>query len=114
MALATSGSHERFVEIASLRYSHIIDSRTGYPVTGTAGVTVLCGDATTADCLSTMVFLVGLDGALELLQRTPPADVLIVPDEYPIKIWLTPGFAKAFVPRPELSNALRILSAPFV
>jgi thiamine biosynthesis lipoprotein len=109
-ALATSGSYERFVEIASLRYSHIIDPRTGYPVTGTAGVTVLCGDATTADYLSTLFFVVGLDGAGRLLQMTPPADVLIVPDEYPIKIWLTPGLAEAFVPMPELSNAVNILT----
>lgn len=112
MALATSGSYERFVEIASVRYSHIIDPRTGYPVTGTAGVTVLCGDATTADCLSTLFFLVGLDGAGKLLQKTPPADVLIVPDKYPIKIWLTPALAEAFVPMPELSDAVKILTPP--
>ena len=108
MALATSGNYERFVEIAGQRYSHIIDPRTGYPVTGTAGVTILCQDATTADGLSTSFFVVGLKGAGKLLQETPSAEVLIVPDKYPTELWLTPGFAKAFVPIPELAKAVRL------
>jgi thiamine biosynthesis lipoprotein len=110
MALATSGSYERFGEIAGQRYSHIINPRTGCPVTGTAGVTILCGDAATADGLSTSFFVVGLKGAGRLLQKAPPADVLIVPDKYPIEIWLTPGFAKAFIAIPELAKAVRILT----
>jgi len=72
-------------------------------------VTILCGDATTADSLSTSFFVVGLKGAGKLLQKTPGVDVLIVPDKYPIEIWLTPGFAKAFVPIPELVDSLKTL-----
>ena len=68
MALATSGDYERFVTIANQRFSHIIDPRTGYPVAGTASVTVLCPDATSADALSTSFFVVGLKGAGELLK----------------------------------------------
>ena len=109
MALATSGSYERFVEIAGQRYSHIIDPRTGHPVTGTAGVTVLCKGATDADGLSTPFFIGGLKEACKLLQNAPSADVLIVPDKYPVELWLTPGFTKAFVPTPELSKAVRLL-----
>ena len=109
MALATSGSYERFVQIAGARYSHVIDSKTGYPVTGTAGATILGGDAATADGLSTPFFIGGLKGAGKLLQKIPPAEVLIVPDSYPFEIWLTPGFAKAFVPVPELAKAVRLL-----
>ena len=109
LALATSGNYERFVEIMGQRYSHIIDPKTGLPATGTAGVTVLCEDATTADGLSTSLFVVGLKGCGKLLQKSPPADVLIVPDKYPIEIWLTRGFAEVFVPVPELASAVRIL-----
>jgi len=110
MALATSGSYERFVEIASLRYSHIIDPRTGYPVTGTASVTVLARDATSADSFSTCFFVMGLKEAGGILQKTPPVDVLIVPDIYPTEIWLTSGLAEAFDPLPELSNGVKILT----
>lgn len=109
MALATSGNYERFVELAGQRYTHIIDPRTGYPVTGTAGVTILAGDDTTADGLSTPFFIGGLKAAGQLLQKTPSAEILIVPDKYPIEIWLTPGFSKVFVPIPELSKAVRPL-----
>ena len=109
MALATSGSYERFVSIAGERFSHIIDPRTGYPVTGTASATVLCADATTADALSTSFFVAGLKGAGDLLKKVPSVEILIVPDRYPPELWVTPGFAKVFTPVPELANAVKIL-----
>ena len=109
MALATSGNYERFVEMGGQRYSHIIDPKTGYPVTGTAGVTVLAQDATTADGMSTPFFVVGLNGADKLRQKAPSVDVLFVPDKYPTEIWLTSGLAKAFVPLPEYSKAVKLL-----
>jgi thiamine biosynthesis lipoprotein len=109
IALAASGSYERFVQIIGEYYSHVIDPRTGYPVTGTAEATILCGDATTADGLSTPFFIGGLKEAGMLLRKAPAAEVLIVPDKYPTEIWLTPGFAKAFVPVPELAKVVRLL-----
>ncbi len=109
MALATSGNYERCVELSGQRHAHIINPRTGYPVTGTAGVTILADDDTTADGLSTSYSVVGLKGAGKLLQRAPSVEVLIVPDEYPTEIWLTPGFSRVFVPIPELSKAVRPL-----
>jgi FAD:protein FMN transferase len=111
MALATSGDYERFVTIANQRFSHIIDPRTGYPVAGAASVTVLCPDATSADALSTAFFVVGLEGAGELLKKVPSAEILIVPDKYPLELWLTPGFAKVFTPIPELANAVQVFHA---
>jgi thiamine biosynthesis lipoprotein len=95
MAVSTSGSYERFVNILGQRFSHIIDPRTGYPVTETASVTVLCNDAVTADALSTAFFVAGLKEAPEILKKfTPSADLLLVPDRYPTELWLTPGFGK--------------------
>ena len=111
MALATSGNYERFIEVDGERYSHILNSRTGHPVIGTAGVTALCCDATTADALSTWFFVVGLDGAGVHLKKASPAEALIVPDRKPFEIWTTPGFAKVFIPIPELSGSVRILGS---
>jgi FAD:protein FMN transferase len=91
-AVATSGSYERFVEIAGERFSHVIDPRTGYPVAGTASVTVLCSDAVTADALSTAFFVAGLKGARELLDKVSPVELLVVPDRYPASLWRTMGF----------------------
>ena len=58
-AVATSGNYERFVVHNGVRRSHIIDGRTGEPVTGMAGVTVVAPTATLADGLSTTLFVLG-------------------------------------------------------
>jgi FAD:protein FMN transferase len=105
-AVATSGSYERFVDIAGERFSHIIDPRTGYPVTGTASVTVLCADAVTADALSTSFFVVGLKGAVELLKQASSVELLVVPDRYPTELWLTPGIDKAFTTQRTVRRSL--------
>jgi len=94
MAVATSGSYERFVDVAGKRFSHIIDPRTGYPVTETSSTTVLCPDAVTADALSTAFFVAGLEGAGKLLTKLPSVDLLLVPDHRPLDLCLTPGFDK--------------------
>lgn len=111
MAVSTSGGYERFVNIAHQRFCHIIDPRTGYPVANTATVTVLCGEATAADALSTAFFVLGLQGASQLLAGVPSVELLIVPDRYPPDLWLTPGFAKAFTPAPKFADRVRVLSA---
>jgi thiamine biosynthesis lipoprotein len=41
------------------RYQHILDPRSGWPVTGTEAVTVIAGDATLADAASTALFVAG-------------------------------------------------------
>jgi FAD:protein FMN transferase len=103
-AVATSGSYERFVEIAGQRFCHIIDPRTGYPATGTASATVLCPDAVTADALSTSFFVAGLEGARALLNQHLSVELLIVPDKHPLEIRLTPGLVEVFAPVPALAK----------
>lgn len=56
---ATSGDYERFFEIGGTRYSHVIDPRTGRPVRGVAQVTAIAPDGTSADGLSTALFVLG-------------------------------------------------------
>jgi thiamine biosynthesis lipoprotein len=112
LALATSGNYERFVEIMGQRYAHIINPKTGMPATGTAGVTVLCRDATTADGLSTALFVLGLKGCGKLLAKAAPAEILMVPDKYPVEIWMTRGFAELFISLPDFSSARRLLKDP--
>ena len=64
-AVATSGSYERFVEIAGARFSHIIDPRSGLPAPLSGSVTVVAPTATEADAWSTALFVQGAghDGA---------------------------------------------------
>ena len=64
-SLVTSGLYERTFELDGVTYWHILDPRTGMPVkTDTESVTVACPSSTTADALSTTLFVAGSrDGA---------------------------------------------------
>jgi thiamine biosynthesis lipoprotein len=67
-ALATSGDAYRFIEVDGVRYGHIIDPRTGWPVSGAPrSVTVASGTCTEAGILSTLSMLQG-PGAEQFLQ----------------------------------------------
>ncbi len=112
MAVATSGNYERFVEMGDRRYSHIIDPRTGYPVEGMAGVTVIAPDATMSDALSTGLFVLGIKDGLPVLRSLPGVEVIFIPDRDPIRIHLTQGMAKFFVPRPEYASAVIVENIP--
>lgn len=60
-ALSTSGSHERFVEIDGVSYSHIIDPSTGYPARGLLLACAIVDDPIASDALSTAFFLQGIE-----------------------------------------------------
>lgn len=56
-AIATSGDYERFVEIDGKRYSHIVSPRTGMPVHGLAGVSVVAPECVVAGSATTIAML---------------------------------------------------------
>ncbi len=110
MAVATSGNYERFVELGDRRYSHIIDPRTGYPVEGMAGVTVVSPTATEADAFSTGLFVLGVQAGPKVLEQAPGTEAIFIPDRDPIELWVTPGMRNLFTPDPEFKASVRILS----
>ena len=67
--LATSGDTFQFVELGGVRYSHIVDPRTGLGLTDHSLVTVIARDGLTADGLSTALSVQGPAGAAELARR---------------------------------------------
>ncbi|MCX8108507.1 MAG: FAD:protein FMN transferase, partial [Verrucomicrobiae bacterium] len=76
--LATSGDLYQFVQIDGIRYSHIIDPRTGVGLTDHSLVTVIAPDATTADALATAVSVLGPSAGLKLVDKTPGTAAVIV------------------------------------
>ena len=109
LAVATSGNYERFVTIAGERYAHILDPRTGYPVKGMAGVTVVAGSALEADAMSTSLFVLGMEEGLQVLGELESCEALFVPDEQPLSIYITPGFGRYFTPLRPYAGAVKEL-----
>ena len=104
MAVATSGHYERFVTVEGVRYAHIMDPRSGRPVRGMAGVTVLARTAMEADALSTALFVLGPDAGFAMLCRSGRwAEAVFVPDRQPLEAWVTPGLMAWFEPVPGLT-----------
>jgi FAD:protein FMN transferase len=65
-ALATSGDYERYFEHEGRRYCHILDPRTGWPVTAWASISVTAPACLAAGALSTIAMLEG-ERALDFL-----------------------------------------------
>lgn len=67
--LATSGSTEQALDLDGVRYSHVLDPRTGLAATSTHCVTVQSHDAATADALASAGAARGPEIASALLAR---------------------------------------------
>jgi len=78
-AMATSGDYRNFFEVDGIRYSHVIDPRSGYPVSnGVLSVSIVAADCTMADGLATAVMVMGVEKGLELVDRLSGIEGLIV------------------------------------
>ncbi len=68
--LSVSGDYERCFEYDEKKYHHILDPKTGYPVTNElSSVAVLCSDGALADALSTALFVMGLDESISFYKE---------------------------------------------
>jgi thiamine biosynthesis lipoprotein len=76
-ALSTSGATMQFVEIDGVRYSHVIDPRTGLGVTNAVTAHVIARDAATADALATALTVVGHPGLEVLKEQFPGVGVAL-------------------------------------
>ncbi|MGE0082273.1 MAG: FAD:protein FMN transferase [Thiohalomonadaceae bacterium] len=65
----TSGNYERFRQHENLRYAHILDPRTGWPVEGITSATVIHTDGTVADAAATVLVIAGPEQWHRLARR---------------------------------------------
>jgi thiamine biosynthesis lipoprotein len=95
--VATSGDYQDYFFQDSVRYHHILNPRTGYPARGVVSVTVLAPEATTADGLSTALFVMGKERGMAFLWQHPELEAVFVTlRESGLHVSTSPGLAKRF------------------
>jgi thiamine biosynthesis lipoprotein len=80
-AIGTSGDYQRFFEFSGIRYCHLIDPRTGWPVDHTQAVTVIArGEraGTLSDVASKPLFIAGPGAWRAMAGRMGIGAVLVV------------------------------------
>ena len=80
MAVATSGNYEKYALIDGKCYSHTIDPKTGYPVSGIKSVTIIAPNAELADALATPVMVMGIGVGLDLINQMSHLAAIIIDD----------------------------------
>lgn len=94
-AVVTSGPYERYFMQDGVRYHHILDRSTGYPSrSGLLSATIVAQESMKADALSTATFVLGLEGARELIEGEEDVEGILVTEAR--EVWVSPGLRERF------------------
>lgn len=95
-AVVTSGDYERyFIDKNGKRRHHIINTVNGYPAeSGLISVTVIADDAMTADGLSTLLFVAGLEKGFGYLAEFNGVEAIFADDD--CHVFITRGLKDCF------------------
>ncbi len=80
-AIATSGNYEKVAVINGKRYSHTIDPKTGFPVSGIKSVTIISPSAEFSDAMATPIMVMGVKVGLNLINQMKGVACIIVDDK---------------------------------
>jgi thiamine biosynthesis lipoprotein len=93
-SLATSGDAHQFVEVAGVRYSHIVDPITGLGLTDRIQASVVTDDGATADALATAFCVMGEARTRAFLKSRPAilAQLQTIGKGGQTRVWESKGF----------------------
>ncbi len=77
-AVVTSGDYERFFLHEGKRYHHILDARTGRPARRCQSVTVIAAGVMEADAMATIVFILGPEAGIGLVESMQNTQCLVI------------------------------------
>jgi thiamine biosynthesis lipoprotein len=80
-AVATSGNYEKYAVIDGKKYSHTINPKTGFPVSGIKSVTIICPSAELADAMATPIMVMGKEVGLNLINQMRNIACIIIDDD---------------------------------
>lgn len=80
--VVTSGNYERYFELDGVRYHHILDPKTGYPVSnGLASVSIITQSSMYADALSTACYVLGLEEGMALIEELEDVEAIFITED---------------------------------
>ena len=77
-SISTSGDYERYFEEDGVRFHHLIDPATGCSPSSVRSVTILAEDGLTTEAFSKMVFVLGVEKGLRLVDSQQGIDAVVV------------------------------------
>ncbi len=81
-SVVSSGVYERCFEKDGVLYHHVLDPKTGYPVSnGLWGVSIICDSSLTGDALSTTCLAIGIHEAGDLIRSMDGISAIFVDDQ---------------------------------
>ncbi len=82
-AVSTSGDYEKFFEFKGKRYSHIIDPRSGQPISGgiISATVIVPGSCMRADALATIACVLGEKKFRALLKELPTVEAYLIDEK---------------------------------
>jgi len=90
-AVSTSGSSIQFFEVDGVRYHHIFDTKTGYPVDNNLIAIQLKSDNIVGiDAVSTMLYVMGLEDGMEYVESNEGLEAIFI--TYDKEVYISSGF----------------------
>ncbi|MBU0711820.1 FAD:protein FMN transferase [bacterium] len=89
-AVVTSGDYQKFFFYNEKRFHHLLNPKTGLPADSCQFVTIIAPTTEQADALATGIFVAGARQGIELLEKIPSTEGLIV--RHDGKIFKSSGF----------------------
>ncbi len=79
LSVVTSGNYQRYFILNGIRYHHLLDPVTGWPVeNGLDSVTILSKSSAMGDALSTACYVLGLEKGMELIGKFDGIDAVFI------------------------------------
>ncbi|SHJ01008.1 thiamine biosynthesis lipoprotein [Dethiosulfatibacter aminovorans DSM 17477] len=95
LSIVTSGDYERYFIEDGVKYHHILNPYTGYPVdSNIKSVSIITENSFDGDALSTSVLLMGLEKGLEFIEAKENTDAIFITKDN--EIILTDGAQEIF------------------
>jgi FAD:protein FMN transferase len=103
ISVVTSGDYERYFDFEGVRYAHIFDPRTGYPLEhakSASSITMVAANATDADAYATAVAVMGPTAGMAFVEAHPGLlDAVIITHEG--EVLISSGLQERFVWAPD-------------